>query len=169
MNFKNFILPEAVISKKVARGTNEYSYEGKWNYLKSKNYKNTKLLSDKLPDHMKLYLYDDIYFLISEREEYLGYIELRTDGEIPRIVYTDSKLSGGFYLIMFTYIFKLTHITEILSDVSLSENAIKSYTKLSKNKSFEIRVYTKNKEYLPFSLRNLKSDELNRVSIKMRG
>ena len=168
MKFKKYILPEAVYSGKVQKGTNDYSYEGKWNHLKSKSLKNTKLLSSSLPDNMKLYFYDDIYFLISSDDEYLGYIEMRTDGEIPRIVYTDSRLSGGFYLIMFTEIFKHTDIKEILSDVSLSVNAGHSYAKLSKNKLFEIQIYTKNKDYLPFSLRNLTKDEMNRVSIKLR-
>lgn len=168
MNFKNYIIPEAVYSGKVPKGTNEYSYEGKWEHLKRKSLKNTKLLTTSLPDDMKLYVYDDIYFLISSNDEYLGYIEMRTDGEIPRIVYTDSRLSGGFYLIMFTGIFKHTNIKEIISDVSLSVNAGHSYAKLSKNKLFEIQVYTKQKEHLPFSLKTLMSDEMNRVSIKMR-
>jgi hypothetical protein len=166
MKFRDIVL-EAASSGKVGHGTNDYSYEGKWNHLIEKGFKNTKLLSSF--DNMKMYLYNDIYFLTTDDDKYLGYIELRTDGDIPRIVYSDSRLPGGFYNIMFTNMFKHTTMKEILSDISLSDNAIKSYQKLAKNPKYNIRVITKSGEYLDFNKKNLMGNDFNRVSISSRG
>ena len=167
MKYRDLLFEMAASSGKVAHGTNDYSYEGKWNHLVDKDLKNTKLLAKF--DDKKMYLYDDIYFLTTDDDKYLGYIELRTDGKIPRIVYSDSRLPGGFYDTMFTNMFKHTSLEEILSDISLSDNAIKSYQKLAKNPKYLIRVITKSGEYLDFNKKNLMDNDFNRVSISMRG
>ena len=136
VSFKEFnkIIDEMVVETGVNGNTFDRTNEWK-TYLGSPF---TKLLKDNLgTNRYKIYKYgSETYYLTDENNEYIGHIEL----ENSKIVSSFSKLKGGFYNIMFTFI--LTQIPYILSDKSLSSQAIRSYEKLSNlpDKKFKLKI-----------------------------
>jgi hypothetical protein len=68
---------------------------------------------------------------------------------------------------MFSSIFATGLLNEILSDRSLSSQAINSYGKLSVNSNLSIMIYNQNNnKYIPFSVDNYLKDISNVVSVK---
>jgi hypothetical protein len=140
-----------------------------------KFYKNTdkvKLLYDNLGgSHYKLYVLIHTYFLTDNKDDYLGYIELKTTNNIARVQASSSELSGGFYKIMFPILLSLPNIDSIYSDNDLSTNAFSSYSRL-KSDHLIISVYSpsENKE-LALTLDNYKAHPNNviKVSEKFKG
>ncbi len=106
------------------------------------------------------------YFLV-QGDIYKGVLQIE---EFPkgtaRILTSNSKIRG-FYQLMFMIL--LTKFDKILSDVSLSSPAIKSYEKLSKMNIFNISVveYSSGKERtVPFSKKMLLKNPGNKVQIE---
>lgn len=130
-----------------------------------KNSTFTKLIYDNLgTNRYKVYRYgSELYYLTDENNNYLGHIELENN----RINSSFSKLKGGFYNIMFTII--LTQIQYIISDKSLSTQAIRSYEKLNQLPAKKYKMYVISNNNIsntkPFSKEELLSNSSNRVMI----
>lgn len=104
------------------------------------------------------------YYLV-QGDTYKGKISGGIDKNTFTIKETDSKLKRGFYEIMFLVL--LTMYNKLLSDTSLSTQAINSYTKLNKNKTkkFSIGVQTTQGDE-EFSKELLLKADSNRVIIQ---
>lgn len=148
------------LSKKVEFNSleifNPLSVAGKMTILLKDNYSSM---------HYKIFKYGAIYYLSTDENNYLGYLELEeVSNNICKINASHSKLKGGFYNLFFTFILSFTKYKEILSDISLSDQAITSYSNLNNKSHLNIRVKSFN-SYFPFSKEKLTSDVKNRVSI----
>ena len=67
---------------------------------------------------------------------------------------------------MFPLIFMFSKYKTILSDNSLSKQAITAYTNMSKNSNFKVNITnTEGKVILPYTKKGLLNDPNNRVSI----
>ena len=127
--------------------------------------KNYITFKDKIPGNLKLHKYGSMYFLTDEDLNYIGYIEI---GEKHRKkVITGSHSSGlpdninrGFYQVMLPLVAHYEGGT-IYSDNSLSKSAIKSYTKLNKDRSFNLSL-DNGKDY---SQSELLSNPVTRIRI----
>lgn len=80
-----------------------------------------------------LYKTPHSFWLTSDTDEYMGHIsgDYKTVGGKEAFLISESfsKLSGGFYVIMFAHIFKHTNIDYIFSDTLVSEKAVNSWKK----------------------------------------
>ncbi|MDD2505593.1 MAG: hypothetical protein PHF21_04945, partial [Bacilli bacterium] len=142
---------------------NSYSREPEWNmYYKGKH----KPILERIgSSHYKLYKIMSNYFLTTEDDNYLGYIELENKNGKHLISSSSTLLERGFYNIMFTCILSL-NINEILSDTNLSTNAVNAYNRLFVNDYLLIRIYDPiDNKYLPFSKEILASHGSYRVSV----
>lgn len=119
--------------------------------------------------HLKLFRngIDGNFFILTDKENnYIGSIQFKNiKNKIAVIDSSYSKMTGGFYNIMFTAILGLADIEEILSDVILSDKAFYSYEKLQKNNIFNIKVKLSN-EYFTFNRKNYEQDYNCRISIR---
>jgi len=136
--------------------------------LKNKlNISNLTLVIKKLPNKMSIYKDSNKYFLI-QNKEYKGHIEFIKMGGTIEISASHSEIKKGFYSIMFTSILSETNITEILSDTSLSTQAIKVYENLNRKLStFELGIKI-GPVYKPFDKELLLSNKHAKVSIKAK-
>lgn len=155
----------------VLSGTNDYnsySKEFDWDNFYKGTDKPNLLLKDIGSNHLRLYLVGKSHFyLTNEDNEYKGQIELVITNGIGTIKSSNSKIDRGFYNIVFTSIFATGLVKEILSDTSLSIQAVKSYEKLCVNGYLTIQIYNpSNKIYYPFSIDKFKDNIYNVVSIK---
>lgn len=101
---------------------------------------------------------DYSFLLTNPDDEYLGNIDLSDpdNNGYASINGSESKIDGGFYNLMFRVILQDKEINAILSDSSLSTQAIKSYEKINKEGIFKIFVYDKTtKEIMKFSKEEL--------------
>jgi len=111
---------------------------------------------------------DDVFFLTNKEKEFLGMIETTSntvykDGYLS-IVSSKSNIKKDFYLIMFTQILNMSDVKGLLSDVSLTNKALKSHEKLNKANAFTYKVLSDNKIY-DFTKEKLLSDRKNRILI----
>lgn len=148
--------------------TSDLSREYEWNNIKNTEF--VLLINDKISSqHHKLFQYgDSTFYLTTEENEYLGYIEMQYNNAVDAyaITHSSTKLQRGFYNIMFTSILKLTDIKRILSDESLSVLAISSYTKLSTLPHIKMKIYDPYVgKYKEFSKEALLEKPKNRVLI----
>ena len=128
--------------------------------------KHMTLVKDRLPRKLKVTKDNKNYFLSTENNEYLGHIEYIKKGDVISIVSSHSELKGGFYSIMFTSI--LSDVREILSDISLSSEALKSYNTLNSEVSnFELAVKI-GTSFKPYSREVLLSSRTTKISIKYK-
>jgi len=129
------------------------SKEDEWLFYSSdKGKKFISLFKDKLgKDHLKIFRTNDDqkYFLIDESNKYLGHIFGQVKDKVFTIQESSSNIKKGFYNIMFRVI--LIENKEILSDSSLSSQAIKSYSKLTKDYKIQIRDKMFSDEYFEFN------------------
>ena len=147
---------------------NAHSGKKDWEFELSKN--NKELLKDKLgSERYKVYKVFSKYYLTSENDEYLGRLELTPPNNkgVSVIETSHSNIKKGFYNIMFTAILgsKKTGIKEILSDTALSNQAIKSYTKLSKLNNLKLSIYDTFSGKQEYDEKTLLDNENYRVSI----
>jgi hypothetical protein len=124
------------------------------------------LIRDRIgSNHYKVYQVGSTYFLTTENNEYLGYIEFDITRKYHIIRMSSSNIERGFYIIMFTTILS-SGVKEIVSDSMLSTNAIKSYEKINKSKSSISLKVTDGVNYWDFSREMLLNDDSYRVSVK---
>jgi hypothetical protein len=139
-----------------------------------------KLLGDKLgKNKLKFYQYGNTFYLSTENDEYLGFIE----GKIhDKIFYVKASSKDelfdaykpkdmNFYSTMFRLILDFLKVKEINSDSDLSKQAMKSYLKINNEvtKGLEVKVKI-NDEYLEISEENfLKPGAVIAVSNKYPG
>ena len=147
---------------------NNYSKEYDWNKFYKGKEVPILLLKDIGSNHLRLYLVGNSHFYLADgNNNYKGQLELVINNHIGTIQSSNSVLERGFYNIMFTSIFATGLVKEILSDINLSTQAIKSYDKLYINGYLDIQVYnTKNNTYYPFSIDTFKSNTYNVISIR---
>ena len=145
-----------------------YSGENDWNNY-YKNSSNKKPIKNKFgSDHLKLYLVrNSNWYLTYEDDTYAGYIQLEhIKDKIYKINQSNSNLKRGFYNVMFMTILSTDIVTEIISDDSLSEQAINSYARITVNGYLNVQVYDyTNNLYYPFSKELLLSNKFYRVSV----
>ena len=142
-----------------------FNMSSEWNFFKN-DMKHCELIRDRIgSQHYKVFKCLSTYFLISEDNEYLGSIEFNITSKYHIIVSSNSLIDRGFYAIMFTTILS-NDVKEIVSDTSLSSNAIGSYDRLNKgHTSLKIQI-TDGVQYWGFDKMKLVSDNQLRVSIK---
>jgi hypothetical protein len=118
--------------------------------------------------HYKLYRTGNSnFYLTTEGNEYLGQLEGIISDRVLNITSSNSKLSYGFYNIIFSSLLSTELITEILSDFDLSTNALNSYERLLINGRLLIQIYNPyTQSYIKFSKESFLEDINNIVSIK---
>jgi len=139
--YKNFIEEMAVETGINGSKSRKYDWD---NFYKDK-IKELDLIKDKLgSNRFKVYKAFNVYFLIDEKNDYKGHIELSSDKpKIYHITDSNSDIKSGFYSLMFSVLLSTKGIDEILSDNKLSTQAIKSYLKLNNRfskQAFNVRV-----------------------------
>lgn len=137
------------------RSRGQLSREEEFKELFQKNF--LKLLRKNVnSQHHSIWYYGSsirTYYLASENNEYLGFIELEVKNGKGYINLSESNLERGFYLIMFTALFAFTELDEIFSDNTLSLNAVKSYENMNKSEFSKLRINlfnTRTREYAEF-------------------
>jgi hypothetical protein len=154
------ILESPIIRGKFTSGFE--SHEDDWKQLKDTKY--IKLVRDKLGARAKYKVYktDNQYFLVSNNEEYLGYIEYeKIDNKKIQIISSSSEIKGGFYNIMFMVILS-DNIEQIISDNKISKNALNSYKNLN---NFSIKLLWRD-EYFNIDNEEILNKKDSRISIK---
>lgn len=141
----------------------EYNKEDEFNDLK-----NNKLLElYKEINNYKIYRTQTTIYLSDKDSNYLGYVKLINPRNVMKsedlkkykvfvIQGSHSKLSGGFYKLMFSVIFDLGY-NLILSDLMMTDEAINAWIKILNNnpnkaciyneESNELEKYEENKDY----------------------
>ena len=148
--------------------TDGFSFEHIWDSIKGLSY--IKLISKIPNENYMLYrnTRTNTFFLVDDKENYLGDIQFKEiKGKQGYIIHTYSKISGGFYRIMFSEILHKTEIKEIISDESLSKKAISAYEKINKETKFDTQILLNGKTYEEFSKEVLLAVSSNRVSVKL--
>lgn len=116
-------------------------------------------------EHYKLYRYGSgTFYLANDNDEYLGFIDGHLEGIKYYILLSSSEIKGNFYNLMFTSILGLTNIEEIISDESLSPQAIKAYNNLNTRSQLTLQVLSHN-NYIPYSEENVLKNSSNRVVV----
>ena len=146
---------------------NNYSGESDWEYYqRPENRKFLELFLDKLGSkHYTIYKTGKniISYFLTKDDKYLGVIQVEEFPNKQARILTSHSYEKGFYQIMFQML--LTKYNSILSDVSLSTQAIKSYKKLSKSQMFKIGVLDVDNQIHKFSKSKLLEYPGNRVII----
>jgi hypothetical protein len=156
--FKEFIDEMAVNTGNSPKGA--FSKEQEFYKLN-----NLKVIKKNLPGDYTVLKGETDYFL-SKNNEYKGHIEFTKKGDVLSINHSHSEIKKGFYELMFSVI--LTECKEILSDISLSSQALKSYSNLNRNVSiFELAIKI-GKSYKPYSEEDLLSSRRAKISIKAK-
>jgi hypothetical protein len=156
----------AVTSARYKRGA--FSKKDDWD-LQGSDRRIFSLVKDKINSkQMKLFKNKQNYFLISKDDEYLGHIQIEESRGKAFITGSSSNIESGFYNIIFIAILTFTDIDEIISDSSLSTNAIKSYENLEKNNSLNLKILNDG-NYYEFSKEELLKNADAKVSIKSAG
>jgi len=129
------------------------------------------LIKDKLPGGYSVLKNESDYYL-TKNDDYMGHIEYIRTGSVISINHSHSEIKRGFYELIFSSILsdRLGSIgsIEILSDLSLSTQAIKSYENLNRSVSiFELAVKI-GKTYHKYSTELLLSSRRAKVSIKSK-
>jgi len=119
------------------------------------------LIRDRLGSNkFSIYKVINVYFLVDDKFNYQGHIELScTKQKICSVTDSNSLLKGGFYSLMFSVLLSRKGINEILSDKTLSTQAIKSYIKISKGFSaqiFDVKIKIGEDEYIQANKDNIK-------------
>ena len=144
---------------------NAHSGKSDWEFELDRDTK--ELVKDNIGSkRYKLYKVFSKYYLTSESDVYLGRIELTEPNKGVSVIETShSNMRKGFYNIIFTSILGNTNIKEILSDTELSNQAIKSYSKLSRLNNIKINIWNMSQGKMDYSEESLLSDGSFRVSI----
>lgn len=148
-------------------GQNQRGFFSKENDWTNRDERFVKLIKKNInAKHMSLYkLSTNIYVLVDKDGNYLGSIEFEINNLTLNIKTSDSKMKGGFYLVMFSAILTFTSIKRILSDFKISEQAFKSYENLSKGFGLIVKVLTPDNKILEFSKENVFNFEYNRILV----
>ncbi len=168
--FSNFIDEMAVNTGIVDKSYLSFKHEWDKNYrnLPEGNIK-TLLLKDIGSEHCKIYRVGSTnHVLVSQSNEYLGYIELHKLYNTYRVGGSNSVLTRGFYNVMFTSLLSLGGYDEFISDTQLSNQAIVSYEKLAINGALSLKIIDSSGEYYTFSKDTLLSNPTNRISISSK-
>jgi hypothetical protein len=150
--FLQEFLQESLLEMAYDSGVNDqqnYSKKKDWSFYKGRD--KTQLIAKDLGgSHYKIYFSGlSSYFLTTEDDEYLGQLEGRYSENTFYISSSQSDVKG-FYQIMFISLLAKTNIKHIISDISLSTQAIGSYEKLAKNNLLKTEILCNNK-IIPFS------------------
>lgn len=120
----------------------EYSKELEWDN-QYRYFKNLKEIYSS-PEYSIYQVGEYEFFLVDEDNDYLGQITFNDEWKPVdgiQIYTTDSNgRIKGFYKIMFTQILKNTKHKLIYSDGKLSDDAIRSYTRLNTDPAFNIKI-----------------------------
>jgi len=175
-NFSEYLDEMAHISGILSN--NSYSLKGDFEHYSS--LKETKIYKSKIGSKKyRIYEYSNginsIFFLSTEDKEYKGQISFQIH-EKSLIIKTSHKESDiqGFYVMMFSIILNDKRFFEILSDTNISAQTLKSYTKLTKNNLFLLKIkgisgYIDKEDYIDDSFeKTIKNDTANRCSISLK-
>lgn len=164
-SFKEF-MSEMAYRNFIPKNSTQTDLSKLWNneYVK---HSDKKLISNNIDNKYRIYRIGGAFFLTNLQDEYEGAISYLNDGNVLTIDETFSKISGGFYSIMFENILNHTEFKEILSSESLSDGAINSYNKLYNSNKFNIRIKDEDGNYSTYSNKALLEDDYHRVSVKL--
>ena len=116
-------------------------------------------------EKLRVYRAGSNFFLTDSNDEYLGNIEFsKVENKFATIGHIYSKITQGFYSIMFSAILTEPNIDYILSDVSLSDPALSAYGRLAKSNMLLVGVFT-NEGIKDFSKDLVLSDSSYRVVV----
>jgi hypothetical protein len=141
-------MPEAFKAPKAFKKFTEMAYENgitqdgssgehEWN---NRNERFVSVLREKLPMKMKFQKYSNRYYLTTEDDKYIGFVEI-DENKITRSHRNRNALNlqgYGFYQVILPLI--ISEIGQIQSDRSLSRSAIYSYSKLAKSRLLDIKL-----------------------------